>query len=367
MNEFLLIYTDPHHGLDLRANTTPASRKRLDQAIQQKASDIVSNDGLITVCAGDFYHRFSNNEDVLVASAETLEKTDFVLGGNHDVMNDSERMSSLGLMKTLTLAKGIIMPELGKAVVHSHRVHPEGLQAAVNLVFIPHHSTRESFAEALTTAYTAASEDKSDSAHILFLHCNYDCPMSEKDTEMNLDHGMAATLLEVFDFIFIGHDHNPKEDFDGRLVVIGSMHPTNFGDCVSSKRFVTVGVNDSGSLQVNYHESWNKDSFIHVEPGRVDMVDKDKHQFIRVSGKVTPAEVGALTKQMKEWLESPTVFAVKADLKVVTEVSDDDKFDTNSESETARVTDIITRELQSQAPELLELWKSLISLENGNA
>ena len=367
MNDFLLVYTDPHHGLDLRANTTPASRKRLDQAIQQKAAAITSNEGMVTVCAGDFYHRFSNTEDVLAASAETLEKTDFVLGGNHDVMNDSERMSSLGLMKTLTLAKGIIMPELGKAVVHVSHVQVEGLESGVNLVFVPHHSTRESFAEALTKAYTEAGNYGPDVANILFLHCNYDCAMSEKDTEMNLDRGMAATLLEVFDLVFIGHDHNPKEDFDGRLVVIGSMHPTNFGDCVSSKRFVTVGVNEAGGLQVNYHESWNKDSFIHVEPGRLDMVDKDKHQFIRVSGKVMPSEVSTLTKQMKEWLESPTVFAVKADLKVVTEVSDNDKFDANADSETARVTDIITRELQSQAPELLALWKSLISPENGNA
>lgn len=362
----ILVYTDPHHGLDLRANTTPASRKRLDLAIRDLARKVTSSSGAVKVCVGDFYHKFSNSEDVMAESSQSLIDTDFILGGNHDVRNDSESVSSLGLMKALTGGSGIFMPELGKAVMHHRHVDLDGLGSGVNLVFVPHHSTKESFSEALTQAHAHAGSFGLEVASILFLHCNYDCEMSDKDTEMNLSREVAETLLDAFEYIIIGHDHNPKEDFDGRVIVVGSLHPTNFGDCQSSKRYLSISAED-GKLLVSDKVSWSRDQFIHVEPGRLDEVDKKVHQFIRVSGKVSPAEVGPITKQMKEWLEDENVFAVRADLKVVTEVSDEDKFDSASESSSAKVTEIITRELKSQSPELLSLWQSLISEDTDNA
>lgn len=367
----LIIYSDPHQGLDLRANTTPRSRARLDDAIRSVALGVTllppdkSAKEYCTVCVGDFFHRFSNPESVILDALPVARRTDYILGGNHDVMNDESRISSLKLLKEMGVGADIIMPSVATPTVHAVREHIGKNEEEVLLVFVPHHGTKESFRDALKNAKELADKEAGMKS-LLFLHCNYDCPVAEKDTEMNLSREEAADLLDSFTWIFIGHDHHPKDDFFGRLQVVGNIHPTGFSDCDTDKRCITLDHNADGKLELRSAPLWDTATgYAELTVDQLDTVDPTVVNFVRITGKVSPSDISHVSRKIKELFDHPDseVYAVKSELKVVTEVTADEQFETAEElaSSSTKVTEIITRELQRQNPELLDLWLTVIN------
>jgi DNA repair exonuclease SbcCD nuclease subunit len=91
---------------------------------------------------------------------------------------------------------------------------------------LPHVLSQDLFEQQLTKAEADAKE--SSTYRVLCLHCNYALGMETSDSTLNLSRERAAKLLETFHYIFLGHEHTHRTDFDGRLVVIGSWRPTAF-------------------------------------------------------------------------------------------------------------------------------------------
>ncbi len=352
------IYSDPHHGVNLRANTTYNSRIRLREAVGKTAHTIVKKYPDDTViCVGDFYDTYTNSEETLLASAETARLTDYILGGNHDVKNDVNDVGSFHLMANL-INKNAVIPSVSTPTFTAAEVK------GVLLVFVPHHGTQTSFEEALENCKQKASS-KEDMKAMLFLHCNYNSSFATRDSELNLTRETAESLLQVFDLIFLGHEHRPFDDFGGRLRVVGTPHPLSFSDCDSSKRFLRVTKDSTGELEVTSEETWTcGHRFVDTTPANLVDEQLEDVNFLRVRGNLSPSEMLPLAKAVKNiFSENENMFAVKVDVQFMsqTTINTDAETSTKLDEGTEKITDIITAELQKQSPELLALWQEVVA------
>jgi DNA repair exonuclease SbcCD nuclease subunit len=207
--------SDYHLGVNRVAHTTPQSRVALREAVFAQAMIVLEPDMTHHIHLGDLFDKFSNNEDVIRQGAEVCRKCCSVMSGNHDMSNRDtargsfELLHSLGGFNTVT-ETSVKYPMDGATVV-----------------FEPHCLTQEEFVSRLKEWQW---EEKSNRTRFLLLHCNYDSKFPQKDSTLVLERDMAEKLLEVFDYILIGHEHNSRTDFDGRVVCVGNIFPTSFGD-----------------------------------------------------------------------------------------------------------------------------------------
>ena len=217
----ILFYSDPHFGLSRKANFTRDSNSRLEihrrWLIDNKLKSVTNS-----VCLGDFFDKTTNPEIVLIDSILTAEYTSFILAGNHDVPNSTRQASTLDVLGELYPDKVILpgcVPEAEAPVVKE--------LDGVSLTFIPHQLNQSLFEKQLDKA---RNHTLYGNMSILCLHCNYDSPFELSEESLNLTKEWAEILLEKFDYILLGHEHKPREDFDGRLKVLGNPYPTNFSE-----------------------------------------------------------------------------------------------------------------------------------------
>jgi hypothetical protein len=198
----------------------------------------------------------------------------------------------------------------------SNRVYARSLVDGHLLVAVPHVSDQALFEYALADAYELAESIPAGSRKYLLLHCNYDNPFTD-ETSLNLTRENAEELLQVFDYILLGHEHQPREDLGGRLIIVGNPMPTSFAD-ISNKRIIRI--EDDGSLKSvpvwlerehSWVGDWNKvvDSFL---PSAASQL-----QFIRLVGKVEPGQLVDLGKTVRKlWADMPELLCLKVDVEV---------------------------------------------------
>ena len=349
----ILIYTDPHQGLTLGANTTMKSRQRMKQSLNNTLRHVVldrCNNPKVTakVCAGDFYHKYQNPEEVILDSVPYAQATDVILGGNHDVTNDKDKFGSLELLNKFMPDK-IVMPVFNECVSRVWVTEGNALW------FVPHHSSKDLFEKSLEHVHKGAAERTALRLNILFLHCNYDSGYATQDTELNLTSERAKKLLEKFDYIVIGHDHHFKTDFDGRVIVLGSIHPTCFSD--AGKHYVM----EIDGADIKFHETW-AGQVLTVDVNDLHTVDPTTTHFVKVTGFAEPTKLVDLTKTIKKMWDHPecSLFALKSEVKIV---SNEAAAGASAGMQgRAKLTDIIERELENN-PELLALWKEISHVE----
>lgn len=223
-------YSDPHLGLNRTAHTTQASRVKLRQALYNKALEITRTPGP-KVCGGDLFDTESNDESALLEALMVLNNTDICLAGNHDMPN---RVGKLGSLQFLGVSEAtscrIVMSEVDAGGFYRSTLD------GVPIYSVPHAATQDLFEGALRKAAQFA-KDLAPTTNVLVTHCNLDNNLvAGSNSSLNLTLDLAEELLEVFDFILLGHEHMPRTLFDGRLIVMGNTHPTSFSDI--SDKFV---------------------------------------------------------------------------------------------------------------------------------
>jgi len=268
----VLIYTDPHIGLSRKANATPSSALARELETREALRTMLRAhraSGGLSVCTGDLFDRSSNPEPVVAAGAEIVGLTDRVLAGNHDVENKNDSLSSLELISTIS-------QDMRERLVVGPGSAPEVQVFEVEqtkFFLVPHVYSQKLFIEALELAQRRALDlYESGEAFwgILCLHCNYNMPNSDEDVQLTLQRDKAHTLLSTFHHIVIGHDHVPKTDFDGRLIVLGSFRPTAF-DNLTDKYTLLI---DTVSGEVIRQCVWNKEE--QVYSGKASAVPENK-------------------------------------------------------------------------------------------
>ena len=316
----LRFFTDPHVGKELKANTTPASRSLLAKQLHLHAIQAATmphpEDRKVeaTICGGDLFDTDSNPEFVLLAGAHVAEKCDLVIGGNHDVINVADRTSSLHALSVLTTDQRFVLPpEPGKVSVHRRGYGPAGLHA-IELFTVPHHARQQEFEEALEQARQQAEACPAE-RKLLLVHCNYHLTFEAGENDLNLTDAKARHLLQVFDYIVMGHDHRPRRECDGRLIVLGNTHPTSFSDQgVKYTWFYDSQTNDwtqvvnasDESMQVKASEliaDWKTES-LHRYEG-VEWLD--------IVGSLPPEAAVDLAKAIRElWRKGGYLYAIRA-------------------------------------------------------
>lgn len=289
----MIIYSDVHLGLARKAGTTPRSSLLWQHAIYTAAADVTEMKGY-KVCLGDLFDRFSNPERIVMQGTNIISETDFCLAGNHDVTASADGIGSLQLLRDAVFDhKCIALNGFGDA-----KVFPVSAADAFPMMAIPHCTTQELFEQALLEASNIAA-----SGNALLLHCNYAMPESRlTPTTLNLTWERAEMLLEVFDQIFIGHEHTHRTDFDGRLVIPGSIFPTGF-DNMSNKYVLNIEGHDPmdwGSRMV-----W--DAVQGYAEGNVQDLLGGNQQFVRLYGEFKPSDIADI------WKSYPNLLALKWD------------------------------------------------------
>lgn len=239
----LAFFSDPHLGLTRAANTAPESAARLRQRLTAQAHQAITLGQQAgadwAVCGGDLFDAYSNSEVVLQQALQLLDRTQLVLAGNHDLRNAKDSLSSLQLLASL-LPKKFILNEWGDT-------EPTFLDIGnTRLVMVPHMRSQEDFELALDEAITVGRE--SFKWNLLLLHCNVEMEGRElSSTTLNLSTEQIHKLLLVFHRVMIGHEHNPRDLYQGRVQIIGNTYPTGFTD-LSDKRILVYDT-EAGTVE----------------------------------------------------------------------------------------------------------------------
>jgi len=329
--------TDYHLGSTLNTHTTHASRAALREAIFSQAMKLTEDQENPHFIAGDLVNTYKNDEHVIQQALTILSRVTNCIMGNHDVTN---RTDSMGTMELLEPIVDVVGAKMGKCEPELHLA--EG--TAISLV--PHTNTQDLFEETLTKM----AKRSLDKPEILVLHCNYELPWDANETTLNLTEDMAKKLLERFDYILIGHEHNHRTALGGRVVLLGNIHPTNFGDISDKYRWTY----QDGKLEK--HLIWEKSKhYVEIKPFTEEKLGPDT-QFVKIVGSVDASEYPAYCRSLaKLWKNNEGCFAIRSAVEIRSSQTEE-AIDTES---LKSLTETIKEEL-ADTPEMKKLFDELL-------
>lgn len=316
------VFTDPHLGRTMQAHTTASSRARLTASIYDTTLGSLRGAPVgPKVCLGDLFDKFQNPEHIIQQGLNVASYCDRIMAGNHDVTNDRTKIGSLqllaGVAQNLPNTAEVLIVPFGQAECYLKEIDGK------DFIFIPHHTTDTLFAASLKDAEDWARNHRlqgDKTKTYLCLHCNYDSGFATDETALSLTRKEAKTLLEAgFDYIVIGHDHHPREDFDGRVIILGNMHPTGFGD-ITHKRMLQI--NDDGSH--DFVTVWSpEEKYALLDVNKILGVAVADYlevvpDFIEIEGTISPDRVLDLAKAIRAlWALEPMAIRNKVEIEKV--------------------------------------------------
>lgn len=296
----LRLFTDPHIGLNRTSHTTPASRLKLKAALAQQALNITDCDDVI-FCLGDLFDTYDTDNFSLLSGLEVFKRCNLTLFGNHDLSNRVDQLSSIEVVNLL------ISPGMSRYGV----TEPKASRLGANVPFwwIDHKLTQTVFEGALQDAYDHAVEGS-----ILLLHCNYNSPFATQESTLNLSREDAELLLTKFAYIFIGHEHMPRTDFNDRVILLGNSHPTGFSD-ISDKFYWELELEDGKVVSIIKEMVWSEDSgYLALEWTELsELVSLNPLvQFIEVKGTADQQHMPLIASQVSNlWQFSENLLMVR--------------------------------------------------------
>lgn len=227
---------------------------------------------------GDLFDGFSVSGETLVRGYRFAQDK-LIICGNHDKANDTTKSSALHLMFTSLGTKVIwdapVEYHLGNTTFH----------------IVPHQLTQEKFEEALLSL-----KPYEQRRNVILLHCNYGTRQGN-EIENYLRPEMAKNLLDGFDLIVSGHEHNFSKHFGGRLIMLGSVLPFSFGEM--KDKFVADYDTETGEVELI--RTWDSGKFSQNEA----------NSFVEMTGQVTVEQAASINKLIADWYKNREVIAVK--------------------------------------------------------
>lgn len=265
----LTIFTDPHLGTSRVAHTTRESSKQLQNSLYWQAMSIVNNAEHPLLCVGDLFDKSQNSEATLVQGYNVASRCRWTLAGNHDESNREGVVTSLRALQ-----------DMGVPICAAPNLTDPYFDCFESIYMVPHHASQEVFEQAMKNAAAHAAENRDGLASYLFLHCNYDFDLAVEDSTLNLTQDLANELISAFDFIFIGHEHNPSTHLGGQVVVLGNTHPTSFHDV--GDKFIYHLELDTAELTSEL--VWSKETHYREIKLGSEIPDLEGVQFVSVIG-----------------------------------------------------------------------------------
>lgn len=331
------IFTDPHLGRKAGAHTTKKSSELLDEAICDNALDASLSEDT-TVCAGDLFDKSHNHEIDILKGLTVAKQCDLVVSGNHDESNRENTRTSIELVGEVT--KNLVRVDTSCVLVESY--DDDNFSFSV----IPHHSSQDLFDQAINQACEGEKED------LLFLHCNFNNPFAQNDASLNLSTEQAELLLQRFKYIVLGHEHNHRWEMDGRLLILGNTHPTNFGD-IGDKYYWDYSPK-SGFIKTKIWDKSTQYAKLPVLALIEEGFNFEGQNFIEVYGEEIDPELAPKVAQAMQdvWASGDErLFMVRNNVKFKQLVATTVDSDVQLED----VTKAITKDLKNS--DMLELWQ----------
>ena len=333
----LLIASDFHLGLRRKANFTSESSGRRERRAREVLRQLYDQPADAMVCCGDFFDRSNNSEDTILDALEFAEfqydRPLFILAGNHDIFQVADKKASLHVIEEIATSN-----RQPTQVLFDPTLIDIGL---CRLYFLPHCLSQELFLEALDEAERAAPEQPA----ILFLHCTYNMAFEGTNTSLNLTRERAAQLLKTFRYIFIGHEHTPRTDFDGHLILVGSHYPTAFDNLTDKVHYHVHLPTMTVTRQIHWEAAH------HVYCGPADQAVAG-YEFYDLEGEVDPKVPVRLFKEGALGVRTPVRLAV-------------DRSEMLAGVTLERLPELIVRELAAH-PNQLALWEELTCSTTSN-
>lgn len=317
----LAFFTDPHLGLRRSSHTTLKSQGLYRDALYEHVLEQIKRltlpeliDKPATLfCLGDLFDTFSNDEETILQGHHIASLCKHTLGGNHDVANRTDVIGSLHLIQKMLADNGrpdaiILSPDPGAPYAYRSDV----ADTDVSLIFVPHCLTQDVFASSLAIAASKADPNR---YNILCLHCNVGDGFGDVDghgSSLWLTSDLQDTLIQHFPLTLVGHEHEPRELHNGKIVILGNTFPVGFGEI--AQRFVYSFNTETRKLTKiaifnpeTYFEQL--DAAYLMESGGVIETDK---KLIEITGKVRSVDFAAFTRAvMQFWKTNPELFAVR--------------------------------------------------------
>lgn len=348
-------FSDPHLGVSRSAHTTAQSRAKLKGKVFDHLTGALYPLQGEKFCLGDLFDKESNDEATILQGLEIAGMCRAVLAGNHDLPNREGKASSMELVDVALRRSETFSPVvMAKAGEAGHEfMHTRDAW----LYLVPHVTSQDLFDQSLASAEKEAGADKG-LARILCLHCNYDSHFTEgSDASLNLTKERAAELLNTFDFILLGHEHQPRTDFGGRLIVLGNTHASSFAD-ISHKY---VWKFEDGKF--DRHMVWSATKH-HAGIGWETLltatdVNWSQAQFITVEGTAPASRMPEIAEAVaKLWQQAPDALMIRNAVEVEEEQQAEVKF-RKALNLPDRVTEALT------GGELEGVWKEYLGRAQG--
>lgn len=299
----LTVLNDWHIGAVRTGGTTPATAYQLRQDLlatfEELLTDIDTDLGINgdlfdgpAISMADLLRTYRILDDWLVRTGKSLWLSD----GNHDLSKNSTNFSSFQfLAKLLTGAEG----QYAGLVTHIEGAGQMTLHGYV----IPHVANQDLFDLELA---------KVPECKYLFVHCNYDNEFAvEADHSLNMSRAQAEAL--PVKHIVFGHEHQPRTELGGKVVIVGNQVPSSVSDCLGNdeKSFFQT-VDDTYHLPI----TWEAAGDLAELPWQEVNGYEGPERFIRVTGTAAADEAAQVVQAISRFRQASKALVITNAVKI---------------------------------------------------
>lgn len=313
-----IIINDLHLAVQRVGGTTPASAQALRDYghaqyqrllnMAQKGDTVIVNGDLTDIYDAPLVDALS----LYAATANWLDAnpTNRIVWsqGNHDLSRDSRKMGTVGFVGRLLQSRCpdrfflIEKPTLldGEIYVIPHLVNQALFDLEVSRV--------------------------PPQAEYVLMHCNYDNPFAaEAEHSLCLSREQAQSLIERGHTLVLGHEHQGRTLFDGKLIVVGNQFPSSVSDCLShgdaqrdgTKNLLRITQVEGPELVQTWNPNMSQGWYQDVNWRDLDKV-REGQGFVRVSGLAQADEAAAVVKAIAALRSRSEAFVITNAVRVAT-------------------------------------------------
>lgn len=300
----LLVISDLHLGCNRRGGTTQASQQALRAYMMDRLNSLLAlpyDDALI---AGDLFDAFDvDNQTVLSAYmslgiwADRPGRHLYLMAGNHDENPRDTKISSFHLLGSLLRAT---CP--GNVSVIANK----GAELGDGTWVVPHMANQDAFD--LELSKWLAKAEEFPALRALVLHANYANKFAEHaDHSLSVSREMAKRFVDAGVTLVFAHEHVAKQDFDGRVWVMGNQFCSSISDC--------LGNDDKFAHVISHGVISTIPTWSRTGPNGYEEMDwRDLHEsdakFIRIVGSATAEEAEAVVEAVAKYRAKSEAFVV---------------------------------------------------------
>lgn len=308
---------DVHLGYQRKSFTSVRGRELYKQAIVQNIMKAIGVPAGYKVQCGDLFDKYTNSDETLREGIDASIGMGMVLVGNHDVSNTLDHLSTMSMCRSIVnqIRYNVTTFMFPSGIPKSDllTVQEDLSGKCVHLHVVPYCYNQDLFEKTLRDAYDKSIKGE---PNILVLHTNYALGYETTDTTNNLTQDMAESLLEKFDYIISGHEHNYSTHLKGRLIMTGSVFPLSTAEL--ENKYVHIFDTETGKFEKELIWEAGKSSSSYDIKELPETLPQGT-QFATITGKASPEEIAEGFKTVsKWWKECETLLICKPTYEVVT-------------------------------------------------